>query len=364
MSKLKTLSEFTCFPRLPPEIRQLIWQFAIPIRVFEIDYLHATLGPSESGCSCDRPAWPLPAPRIARVCREARHVSQILGGWRLLEAKDYGFNITGRWTWFDSGADTLCVYTWNYRNRPNSNDARYFNLHAFCQTATNICVGLSSLTWDPLPMPLFFAFRLGDRKLWPRLANYMFFNDTIHLHLPPEAIRTQTLFTEGSYTALVDIRDTKKLKQCQELWDQHCLGHANATRRWMPEITPNSFPGILNSPERAEEYARRQHDRLRNIWLHAHYSALLDGDDMLQDRTLFKPDSIDPSKPRFLHHHPWARKTLAKMPDYRLVIVVRMCKDYIHDASHLYRKNEMPERRVAGANVLPANFSFHGGFEQ
>ncbi|KAI0194874.1 hypothetical protein EV127DRAFT_478171 [Xylaria flabelliformis] len=102
---------FTCFSKLPPEIRNMIWELAIPARVLNISHRyknilpgHLTFGP-----------W-YPAPPVAHVCYESRQLAQRTGSinnFVKTEIHPEGAGLKSprhSTSWFDSHRDTLRLH--------------------------------------------------------------------------------------------------------------------------------------------------------------------------------------------------------------------------------------------------------------
>ncbi|TRX89377.1 hypothetical protein FHL15_009675 [Xylaria flabelliformis] len=100
---------FTCFSKLPPEIRHIIWELAIPGRVLNISHIsippgHLTVGP-----------W-YPAPPVAHVCYESRQLAQrmgIINNFGTMQIDREGADLKSlrhSTSWFDSHRDTLRLH--------------------------------------------------------------------------------------------------------------------------------------------------------------------------------------------------------------------------------------------------------------
>lgn len=111
-------SRFPQFRKLPPEIRNLVWEFAIPRRILVVNDLQKRVDGYE---------WyeyhfrrRLSPPTVAQVCRESRAVARTTG--RLVRIENgktlwdlYGYDGTLRrmdsartqWSWFDPSRDSL-----------------------------------------------------------------------------------------------------------------------------------------------------------------------------------------------------------------------------------------------------------------
>ncbi len=274
-----------------------------------------------------------------------------------------------RWTWFDAETDVLFVRGWCYSLRSGPAEqhqhqpaaaaarpgphahayahalspghSRFFDLRDFCRDVRAVCLDARALVWQPLPAPRVFAVNMMDRRLWPRLETYLYCGDVVYLHLPPGVIRTLAAFADGRQTALVDVADAAELARLARLHDAYCRpwsarhrrghrGHGAAAaaqdRGGGGGGGPPSLMDELVDRDLNRRYAERQLDRLRNVWLHAHYSDLPDDAPELRDPAVFTELALpDPRHPRFNHHHPWAQDALSKMPEYRLVVVFQLC---------------------------------------
>ncbi|KAI0547390.1 hypothetical protein F4679DRAFT_597625 [Xylaria curta] len=105
---------FTCFSKLPPEIRLMIWELAIPARILNIESIperhivrlgHLTVRPWYS------------APPVAHVCYESRQLAQRTGAVGAfgtnVEIDRMGADLKflrKSISWFDSHRDTLRIY--------------------------------------------------------------------------------------------------------------------------------------------------------------------------------------------------------------------------------------------------------------
>ncbi|ESZ97819.1 hypothetical protein SBOR_1828 [Sclerotinia borealis F-4128] len=66
----KKLTRFRKFPQLPPEIRQMIWEFCFPIRTELLDLVVKMI---DGGCKDQR----VELPNTLRVCRESRYMTNL-----------------------------------------------------------------------------------------------------------------------------------------------------------------------------------------------------------------------------------------------------------------------------------------------
>lgn len=105
---------FTCFPRLPPELRRMIWKFCIPRRVVELQFpVQGILAPTNCSFVWTNNQISVP-PLITQVCCEARSVALENGGLVLDYAEDVDVNFNWKSTdaWFSPKYD---IVTWYWR---------------------------------------------------------------------------------------------------------------------------------------------------------------------------------------------------------------------------------------------------------
>ncbi|KAI1863353.1 uncharacterized protein JN550_009673 [Neoarthrinium moseri] len=115
-------AKFPNFARLPAEVRNMVWNLALPAQVVKITHTRST------GGLRFRFATRNPPPAVSQVCQEARQVARRHGAIRAIE---HEVNLTGRlrfrrqmqmdpnhqnpprfereWSWFDSYRDMLLV---------------------------------------------------------------------------------------------------------------------------------------------------------------------------------------------------------------------------------------------------------------
>ncbi|KAK6064618.1 hypothetical protein SCUP515_11675 [Seiridium cupressi] len=111
---IDTPVKFSRFAKLPPEIRQMIWNFAIPRRVVSIMSPYTSPPPVTTWYHFQTT---YPPPAISQVCQESRKVALRHGRLRAIENEkpdsDAELIAPGKrnyhreWAWFDSSRDTL-----------------------------------------------------------------------------------------------------------------------------------------------------------------------------------------------------------------------------------------------------------------
>ncbi|RYO77689.1 hypothetical protein DL766_002846 [Monosporascus sp. MC13-8B] len=114
----ETVPRFTCFMKLPPEIRHKIWDLAIPRRFVRLGPREPKdEGPGEDGLDSESKHRP---PAVSHVCREARAIATRNAGFRAVQYRVFahsfptvmGIPFEREWTWFDSARDMLIIPTW------------------------------------------------------------------------------------------------------------------------------------------------------------------------------------------------------------------------------------------------------------
>lgn len=118
----ETVPRFTCFMKLPPEIRFHIWELALPRRFVRLRPSRDDDDSEDEGLD-EQSKHPPPAG--AQVCRESRAIAVRNAGFRAIQYQPIRtLRAVGRlgstvpvpfmreWTWFDSARDTLLVSAW------------------------------------------------------------------------------------------------------------------------------------------------------------------------------------------------------------------------------------------------------------
>lgn len=114
----ETVPRFTCFTRLPPEIRFRIWDFSLPCRFVRVARRGDITG-GEDGLDKQSKHSP---PAISQVCHEARAIALRTAGFKAVQyGREYIMGPRGfpysrpnerEWTWFDWTRDTFMLPTW------------------------------------------------------------------------------------------------------------------------------------------------------------------------------------------------------------------------------------------------------------
>lgn len=158
-SEIQTLrKQVSCSPRfpqfskLPPEIRHLVWNFALPSRIVEVGGIRY-VGRHTSGSSWSF-AKKQPPPAIAQVCREARSVASYTGRLMRIDNTKAAYTITAyngegvdidsddahrarhepSWSWFDSSRDRLYLVSNEHMDDYDAEFLRPISELASCAT--------------------------------------------------------------------------------------------------------------------------------------------------------------------------------------------------------------------------------------
>ncbi|KAI1753183.1 hypothetical protein F4782DRAFT_529914 [Xylaria castorea] len=95
---------FTCFSKLPPEIKLMIWELAIPARIINLGNIE------RSPMNPFFKRW-YPAPPVAHACHDSRQLARRTGSISTFGTPMHGANmLRPSITWFDSHRDTLRIY--------------------------------------------------------------------------------------------------------------------------------------------------------------------------------------------------------------------------------------------------------------
>lgn len=122
-----TVPRFTCFTKLPPEIRFRIWDFALPRRFVRVERredwgeVDDDLEDFDSDTLLDQESKHAP-PAVSQVCQEARAIAVRNAGFRAVQHGAPSFTVMlerdrqpsykREWTWFDSARDTFIRPAW------------------------------------------------------------------------------------------------------------------------------------------------------------------------------------------------------------------------------------------------------------
>ncbi|KAI0124495.1 hypothetical protein F4776DRAFT_665053 [Hypoxylon sp. NC0597] len=341
-------TSFPQFPRLPAELRHLIWRFALPRRVFEIRRETVSIrqdGEADVTKELDHDAWRvrssdlvavlLAPPALLSVCREARKLALKSGSWKCVGSRPRCANHVIRLaTWFDPSTDTLCFddsaiqYTAQPATERNGLATEHINNPAVTRfyfatsPASPVCVSLAALVGAP---GKFFAEQWKRKRgFWSGVPLYQFYHDSILMHLG-RSPKVQKVFGKGTdrcYTLLVDAHDRTKLRQLRKLYVEES-DPAFFQRRvadWLEDIT---------DPD--EGYIEQSYKDLKNLWLKAQEdvpsSALVLSPDQtnIQMRSLIEPGAVLRTVQQFDHTNDWCKERIRSMPDFQLVVHFRLC---------------------------------------
>ncbi|KAI0833009.1 hypothetical protein F5Y06DRAFT_307435 [Hypoxylon sp. FL0890] len=341
-------TSFPQFPRLPAELRLLIWQFALPRRVFEIRRETVSIkrdGEADVTKELDHDAWRvrssdlvavlLAPPALLSVCREARKFASRFGSWKCVGSRPRGTNRVIRLaTWFDPSTDTLCFDDSAIQNvtRPITEQNGLVMEHISNPAVTRfyfatspvspVCVSLAALAGAS---GKFFAEQWKRKRgFWSGVPLYQFYHDSILMHLG-RSPKVQEVFGKGAdrcYTLLVDAHDRAKLRQLRELYIEESdpVFFQRRVADWLEDII---------NPK--EEYIEQSYKDLKNLWLKAQEdapsSALILSEDRanIQMRSLIEPGAVLHTIQQFNHNHDWCKEKIKSMPDLQLVVHFRLC---------------------------------------
>ncbi|KAI1311698.1 hypothetical protein F5Y03DRAFT_342038 [Xylaria venustula] len=97
-----TETRFTCFPKLPVEIRAVIWDLMIPPHMLNMREISIGSGPVSVG-----PRYPSPV--ILQVCCESRELARRTGSF-VVFGSPRKQHVAALYTWFDSHRDTVRIH--------------------------------------------------------------------------------------------------------------------------------------------------------------------------------------------------------------------------------------------------------------
>ncbi|KAH9908383.1 hypothetical protein F4778DRAFT_776684 [Xylariomycetidae sp. FL2044] len=391
-SKTKPLTEFTCFPRLPPEIRHMIWLCNITDpapRLFQVESLswHAQPPRDWNPCAADPACKPLPAPALLHTCAESRAL--VLGGLQAsrathdddddardkshpqaqpagprpipLRALGFGPGLEHRRTWFDPAGDVLCVNAWHYgvgTDHFGRDVRRLYDLSGFSPHVRRICFSLASIRHggsdepeqELLPEVLELVARdLVDAAVCPQLQEFMLYDPLVALHVRHPngnangkgkgknrssssrsggVVVPRDLFPYGTAGVLVDARDKVKIARMRDFYRGNCMVRAG------DETAYDDVWDLIDGGQRAyDKYAERMLTPLRNLWTmyHPHSAEIFRGRGPNGPAGGAGELVSSPTGPvQFDFAHPAVARVLARMPEYRLMVLFRLCRCEVH----------------------------------
>ncbi|KAM7192585.1 hypothetical protein V8F20_008794 [Naviculisporaceae sp. PSN 640] len=361
--------KFTLFPLLPPEIRQQIWELAIPSRSIDLRELR-----HNRQYTSIQYAAPLPVPHIARVCREARAVVFRLGcRLRLLSApsqaaadsndiKKYRRHCVG---FFMRGIDVpLYLPDFDAYNEPEYvrsvvKDTGGFpveevELTRSALTKTMKCKALALSVPDLIEA---FGSKLFNRKRRHPVNAYRpsssagargkfeeaFIDvkntlatpgsslNTVYVYhksrfidvymlvdkdfsLPNEHKEPQEPPYETEIQLLVDLYDDETLSELASLETLHLDG-GNESPRYATPGAAN--PGLCLNCERVQ-WETRTKPQVEAVWLQMHGDELEDDENLLEEIV----NGNDPIS--FDKDHPWVKEKLKNAPEFRSAVLIHL----------------------------------------
>ncbi|KAI1418277.1 hypothetical protein F5Y13DRAFT_199344 [Hypoxylon sp. FL1857] len=341
-------TSFPQFPRLPAELRLLVWRFALPRRVFEIRRETVSIkqdGEADVTKELDHDAWRvrssdlvavlLAPPTLLSVCREARKFALRSGSWKCVGSRPRGVGRVIRLTtWFDPSTDTLCfddsaiqgvtrhITEQNGLAMEHTNNPAVTRFYFATSPASPICISLAALAGAS---GKFFAEQWKRKRgFWSGVPLYQFYHDSVLMHLG-RSPKVQEVFGKGAgrcHTLLVDARDRVKLRQLRKLYVEESdkAFYQRRVATWLDDIIDSN-----------EGYIEQSYKDLQNLWLKAQEdvpsSALVLSPDRanIQMRSLIEPGAVLHTIQQFDHSHDWCKERLKSMPDLQLVVHFRLC---------------------------------------
>ncbi|KAI0021751.1 hypothetical protein F4780DRAFT_778282 [Xylariomycetidae sp. FL0641] len=327
---------FTCFPRLPIELRTLIWEAAME----DGRVLFLSVFDADKGLGYHRPGIRNPHVLLS-VSREARAVARAADAERTEtlppEARTYR-SLGALVTRFAPARDFLCVdFATGTRDRPNFASGPYrfpFGLADRVAGARNVAIvdrkrdrHLVSYCQHVIR-----ARRFRRAETWA-LVPHIFL-----LHMPPRRLRESGLFAPGEDLALLDVDDdAARLRRFRALY-----------RRHEPAPRPADLALLLSLAEpqrrrqRQQRYAQYYRDDWTRLWLEADYRRFRGRDPAAAYRDArWRPAPWDHRLGASRHEGgrydlllrprttgweaEWARVSLASMPHFRVMLLLQVC---------------------------------------
>ncbi|KAK8091254.1 hypothetical protein PG994_000759 [Apiospora phragmitis] len=354
-----SLEQFTCFSKLPPEIRTQIWNLAVPERVMQLSP-YAEVAGHRSGhldffnnypCTPKNTRHHLALPPVAQVCREPhtayRQIAKDVAWYQHVRNNQHHLHIRHNMalrpgmsktrleqTWFDPASDILCLDLWGqYRDDlahctiqifPNELKLKVFAKSARAVAFSFGCGGMDSSDMDSA------IFKMTNKSLWPRLETYMVYDRTVFFHPRPEAILPANTLSAENPIALVNVRDTERIRHFKDMYEACSL----------PSHLANDRVELLSSlltAEGLEEYFDTMHQDATSMWA---WKLHEDDNTIPQTVAFHKSLMLHPSKrthktlfPPYDRSHPWVRDVLMpRMPQFQWVVAFKLCQAPCHTA--------------------------------
>jgi hypothetical protein len=362
LKEKEDLTEFRLFCQLPTELRLIIWELALPRRVFE---LKACIYEAErlSGLKHDRTgmclrAWQAPSvtlkpPTLLRVCREAREVAQRTGSFREIQnpnpeiwlgRRDLTHSESVK-LWFDPRLDTLCLFSgklFPLQQYPRNEFAApqpsplhapfHHNWDQFARDTQTVCFDLEALNSKN---PLFLTEWMDNNDRWTKVKNFRCYLHSVTLHMPKSHSTTQLFGSDADAmsVALVDVEDLEKLQLLRQMY----IEESDPALLWPP--LAKWLDQISNTRGQAK-YVRELTSDVRNVWLQR-ISTMPRYGKYRAPKTWERLHRIVANEWASSHaiigakgRNPWKRDTLMSMPTFQMMIHVRLCTvDHVGEES-------------------------------
>ncbi len=352
-------TEFHFFPRLPPELRRLIWEFCLPHRVVEIESLSFDVQGSHSSCkfyaTSEANARP---PLVTAVCQESRALAFETGDFLVnsptVESDDpdawyFVMNLLPN-TWYNPKTDILQL-NWVPVYRPMYDSAG--DPVRFLVQESRACQGAS--IWAELlldfsePNTTQFTGLLAWRddsattlsSLWGRKEYYVV-HFAVSIHVSQAQAAESGVFGRlaEERVKLVEVDDLELIERFYNLYRQ---GPQEDTR---PQA---HFDRMLNRTEEFRWDIKKWEDEVELLWMWTDYfywkkTLSTDAGEYAPARTMgmWETDEEVPlRRPRKPNRDHWLiQKLTAEVPKFRSVVMFRLCP-----------QNECWETSVPGASV-------------
>lgn len=339
---------FTLFPRLPLELRLLIWEHCIPNRVVELERPHEDniLSNCRLTWSARQNARP---PIITRVCHESRSVA-LRTGHSISYDDSLGIGIGGMW--FDSRHDTVAWYwdssQWISFGWPteDTNDVMEYFMHHVSRTQTQQALIMADRIYafnyfNEPPKPHTGHLGVKDVAEISQWKDYMVCLKMISIHMNPEQALKSDLFglTGEQLVQVVDPTDKSRIVK----YSNECHPEDQKARQFFQLALDSAKLDAALAEWRKNIVTQWIWSKWMHVW-HDNFSGISHPEDIwLGPRTddqgqpldLLRPSTFcsKPPLPRtFLvnlyspnENHPWVKKGLAEIPRFQPVFVFRLC---------------------------------------
>lgn len=361
--------KFTRFPELPAELRRRIWGYCLPHRIVEIDLPRddAVKRDDQFESSSLRNTQP---PIITRVCRESRAVAfetgDVMG--EDSDPHDHGQLPVGFHSdrWFDPARDTVHLH-WDGLFDLMSPDTLNPILHFLWNVSkghneASITAGLMGGFQDNYSCP----WADSNFDLLGRQHEFSITLHTVNIHVTLRQAMKSGLFGRlgEERVRLVSATDSEAILKYYQLW---LAGRRQDSR------SRAFFDLALSSPLMGDEVQNFRDDLetkwLRNKWTNLEDQRSPDAPPKENPKLMGlnskadecgKPIDVWNRRPRFGKieafpnvEHPWVKKMLKEMPNFRPVIMFRFC-EVEQSVPSLKRRKVEPGLRRSWSAVPPA----------